>query len=169
MSDSAESSEQEPQRQANGKGVEQRPFAEPSNIIDADTESDVGGRSRSRSASRRRRRQATKKKSQPMPPVKEMDPDEDRSDNENYQMQPFDRIGPPEKSMNGPITKARADRGEIPQRGGPNDGQKINTQEGQGHKDMMDSDGLKLRVELNLDIEIELKASIKGDLTIALL
>jgi hypothetical protein len=33
----------------------------------------------------------------------------------------------------------------------------------------MEQDGLKLRLELNLDIEVELKASIHGDLTLALL
>ena len=35
--------------------------------------------------------------------------------------------------------------------------------------DLMDSDGLKLSLEANLDIEIELKASIRGDLTLSLL
>jgi hypothetical protein len=38
-----------------------------------------------------------------------------------------------------------------------------------GQSDLMEQDGLKLRLELNLDIEIELKASIHGDLTLALL
>lgn len=72
--------------------------------------------------------------------------------------------------MDGPVTYARAQRGEIPMRGGdPN--QKLKTAGGgkeEGSK-MMDQDGLKLRLELNLDIEIELKASIKGDITLALL
>jgi hypothetical protein len=40
---------------------------------------------------------------------------------------------------------------------------------GRGDSDLMDQDGLKLRLELNLDIEVELKASIHGDLTLALL
>jgi hypothetical protein len=31
-----------------------------------------------------------------------------------------------------------------------------------------ESDGLKLKVEANLDVEIELKASIRGDLTLSL-
>ena len=35
--------------------------------------------------------------------------------------------------------------------------------------DILDQDGLKLRIELNIDIEIELKASIHGDLTLVLL
>lgn len=37
-----------------------------------------------------------------------------------------------------------------------------------GGKDIMDEEGLKLRLELNIDIEIELKASIHGDPTLAL-
>lgn len=45
--------------------------------------------------------------------------------------------------------------------------QGVDTQSGK--PDMMDQDGLKLRIELNIDIEIELKASIHGDLTLALL
>jgi len=32
-----------------------------------------------------------------------------------------------------------------------------------------DTDGLKLKLEANLDVEIELKASIRGDLTLSLL
>lgn len=38
-----------------------------------------------------------------------------------------------------------------------------------GDSKMMEQDGLKLRLELNLDVEVELKASIRGDLTLALL
>lgn len=33
---------------------------------------------------------------------------------------------------------------------------------------LKDQDGLKLTLEANLDIEIELKASIRGDLTLSL-
>jgi hypothetical protein len=36
------------------------------------------------------------------------------------EMQPFERIKPPSQSMDGPITYARAQRGEIPMRGGAN-------------------------------------------------
>ena len=61
--------------------------------------------------------------------------------------------------MNGPVTYARAMRGEIPMRNAPAQSKS---------KDMMEQDGLKLRLELNLDIEIELKASIHGDLTLAI-
>jgi hypothetical protein len=32
-----------------------------------------------------------------------------------------------------------------------------------------DSDGLRLKLEANLDVEVELKASIRGDLTLSLL
>jgi len=89
------------------------------------------------------------------------------------EMQPFERIKPPSQSMNGPVTYARAMRGEIPMRGPP-PSQPIETTQGvdaagQGQSDLMEQDGLKLRLELNLDIEVELKASIHGDLTLALL
>jgi hypothetical protein len=73
--------------------------------------------------------------------------------------------------MDGPVTYARAMRGEIPMRpGNPNQALATKSPDAKaGGKDMMDEDGLKLRLELNLDIEIELKASIHGDLTLALL
>ena len=84
-------------------------------------------------------------------------------------MQPFEWIGPDSTSMDGPVTYARAQRGEIPMRpGNPNQALKT-AEKGGGESDMMKQDGLKLRLELNLDIEIELKARIQGDLTLALL
>jgi hypothetical protein len=89
--------------------------------------------------------------------------------------QPFERIKPPGQGMMGPVTYARMMRGEIPWRGPPprqpyNTTQGVDAKlDGAGGKDPMDQDGLKLRIELNLDIEIELKASIHGDLTLALL
>ena len=73
--------------------------------------------------------------------------------------------------MDGPVTYARAQRGEIPMRDG-NPNQELKTGPKGGGKEessMMDQDGLKLRLELNLDVEIELKASIRGDITLALL
>jgi hypothetical protein len=87
--------------------------------------------------------------------------------------QPFERIKPPSQSMDGPVTYARMLRGEIPWRGAPptqplETAQPMDSKDSSG-KDPMDQDGLKLRIELNLDIEIELKASIHGDLTLALL
>ena len=86
--------------------------------------------------------------------------------------QPFDYIKPPSQSMDGPVTYARMQRGEIPWRGPP-PRQPMDTAKTGDSKtdgpDPMDQDGLKLRIELNLDIEIELKAHIHGDLTLALL
>lgn len=75
--------------------------------------------------------------------------------------------------MDGPVTYARALRGEIPWRGPP-PSQPLETAQpydfkGSGGDDLMDQDGLKLKLELNIDIEVELKASIHGDLTLALL
>jgi hypothetical protein len=83
------------------------------------------------------------------------------------EMQPFERIKPPSQSMDGPVTYARAQRGEIPMRGG---GQLENMpQKEDKSSDILAQDGLKLRLELNLDIEVELKASIHGDLTLAIM
>lgn len=85
-------------------------------------------------------------------------------------MQPFEFIGPDSTSMDGPVTYARAQRGEIPKRpGNPNQQLKTGPQGSKEESKMMEQDGLKLRLELNLDVEIELKATIKGDLTLALL
>jgi len=80
----------------------------------------------------------------------------------------FERIGPDSTSMDGPVTHARAMRGEIPMRGAdPNQPYKLPTEaEKKGSLD--EQDGLKLKLEANLDIEIELKASIRGDLTLSL-
>ncbi len=102
-----------------------------------------------------------------MPAVEE----NQQAEAESKAMQPFEHIGPDETSMDGPVTYARAQRGEIPKREG-NPNQQLATGPDGGKKKesgMMDQDGLKLRLELNLDVEIELKATIKGDLTIALL
>ena len=87
------------------------------------------------------------------------------------EMKPFDRIQGASDSMDGPVTYARAMRGEIPMRGAAPQQDLSTTQQGkkEGSGDIMDQDGLKLRLELNLDIEIELKASIHGDLTLAIM
>jgi hypothetical protein len=78
----------------------------------------------------------------------------------------FERIGPDSTSMDGPVTNARAMRGEIPMRGtNPND---PHMQPKTSGSDLKDQDGLKLTLEANLEIEIELKASIRGDLTLSL-
>lgn len=80
----------------------------------------------------------------------------------------FERIGPDSTSMDGPVTYARAQRGEIPMRGtNPNEPFIMGKKEGTG-SDLKDQDGLKLTLEANLEIEIELKASIRGDLTLSL-
>lgn len=86
------------------------------------------------------------------------------------QMRPFERIGPDSTSMDGPVTMARAMRGEIPVRGSnPNQPYYMTPQqEESGGSQLKDTDGLKLTLEANLDIEIELKASIRGDLTLSL-
>lgn len=133
--------------------------------------SDTEPRSRSQSRRSRRRKQASQKQTQQPATIPEQDPPS--SDEDDKAMQPFERIGPASTSMDGPVTYARAQRGEIPMRdgnakqalatGGGGEAQKSETSK------MMEQDGLKLRLELNLDIEIELKASIHGDLTLALL
>jgi len=84
------------------------------------------------------------------------------------QMGMFERIGPDSTSMDGPVTKARAMRGEIPMRGtDPNQPYRMPT-EAQKKGSLDEQDGLKLKLEANLDVEIELKASIRGDLTLSL-
>lgn len=129
---------------------------------------------RSRSASRRRRRQGQKQKQQPsknISAVAEASEDEGQasakasaqaSAPEKYSF--FDRIGGPETSMDGPVTSARAERGEIPGRGGQQMAQQQPVKEDKG------KDGaLSITLDLNIDIEIQLKASIHGDLTLSLL
>ena len=158
----------------------------------ADNE-DQGYESRSRSQSRRRRRQNQRQRqaqaqsgaengngaqAQSMASIEELqEPQQTRLKNpdpaDTAEMQPFERIKPPSQSMDGPVTYARAMRGEIPMRGAPPT-QALETTKGadaggSGGGSMMDQDGLKLKIELNLEIEIELKASIHGDLTLALL
>lgn len=80
----------------------------------------------------------------------------------------FERIGPDSTSMDGPVTYARAMRGEIPMRGtNPDEPFRMEPQ-GKTGSELKDQDGLKLTLEANLEIEIELKASIRGDLTLSL-
>lgn len=126
---------------------------------------------RSRSSSRRARRQRIQKaldegkymKTNSLEALEEAD-----ANGELQQMGMFDRIGPDSTSMDGPVTKARAERGEIPLRStNPNDPYRMPPQQQKSSLD--DTDGLKLKVEANLEVEIELKASIRGDLTLSLL
>lgn len=126
---------------------------------------------RSRSASRRARRQRILKgleegkymKTASLEALEEAD-----ATGELNSMQAFERIGPDSTSMDGPVTKARAMRGEIPMRGtDPNQPYRMPAQEAK--KDNLDEkDGLKLKLEANLEVELELKASIRGDLTLSL-
>ncbi|KAF2404911.1 hypothetical protein EJ06DRAFT_525478 [Trichodelitschia bisporula] len=81
----------------------------------------------------------------------------------------FERIGPDSTSMDGPVTHARAMRGEIPVRGSdPNQPYYMPKVPFGGTGGESEKDGLKLKVEANLEVEIELKASIRGDLTLCL-
>ena len=100
-------------------------------------------------------------------------------------MQPFQWFNTDDRtSMSGPVTYARAQRGEVPQRKG-NPNQRLSTgvdpekaevlkhgeddDEDGEEEDIVKKEGLKLRLELDLDIELELKAKIKGAVTLALL
>lgn len=75
---------------------------------------------RSRSASRRDRRKRIRQQiddgkhmhTAPLEALEEADANQDLA-----AMQPFERIGPDSTSMDGPVTMARAMRGEIPVRG----------------------------------------------------
>jgi len=125
---------------------------------------------RSRSQSRRARRQRIQKgleegkymKTASLEALEEAD-----ANNELNQMQMFERIGPDSTSMDGPVTHARAMRGEIPLRGtDPN--QPYRVQPEAKKSELANQDGLKLTLEANLEVEIELKASIRGDLTLSL-
>jgi hypothetical protein len=145
-------------------------------------DSDDGYRSRSQSRRRRRQnqrqRQAASKAeggggtADSMTAVQEEDEGlhtrlNNPATQDTTEMQPFEHIKPPSQSMDGPVTYARAQRGEIPMRGG---GQLENMPQKQDKSsDILAQDGLKLRLELNLDIEVELKASIHGDLTLAIM
>lgn len=126
---------------------------------------------RSRSSSRRARRQRIEKgikegkymKTSSLEALEEAD-----ANGELNSMQAFERIGPDSTSMDGPVTKARAMRGEIPMRG-TNPDQPYQVDQKQAKSALDEQDGLKLKLEANLEIEIELKASIRGDLTLSLL
>ena len=125
---------------------------------------------RSRSQSRRARRQRIQKgieegkfmKTASLEALEEADANGDLQ-----KMGMFERIGPDSTSMDGPVTHARAMRGEIPMRGtDPNQPYYMPQEKKKGS--LEDQDGLKLTLEANLEVEIELKASIRGDLTLSL-
>jgi hypothetical protein len=127
----------------------------------------------SRSSSRRDRR---KRIQEHMHTSTLRDIEEPDSSTEVKNQRPFERIGPDSTSMDGPVTHARAMRGEIPLLGGdPEHPEYISDDKkqtmgggGGGGSKMKDMDGLKLTLEANLEIEIELKCSIRGDLTLTL-
>jgi hypothetical protein len=127
---------------------------------------------RSRSSSRRARRQRIEQgvrdgkymMTSSLEALEEAD-----ASGELQKQQMFERIGPDSTSMDGPVTHARAMRGEIPLRGSdPNQPYYLPPAEREKGSSLEDQDGLKLTLEANLDIEIELKASIRGDLTLSL-
>ncbi|KAF1951034.1 hypothetical protein CC80DRAFT_519597 [Byssothecium circinans] len=128
-------------------------------------------RAQSRSQSRRARRQRIQKgleegkymKTTSLEALEEADANGDLQ-----KMQMFERIGPDSTSMDGPVTHARAMRGEIPVRGTDPNQPYYMPQEEKKKGSLQDDDGLKLTLEANLEIEIELKASIRGDLTLSL-
>lgn len=125
---------------------------------------------RSRSSSRRARRQRLEKdlRDGKYMHTTSLEVLEEADANGDLQkMGMFERIGPDSTSMDGPVTYARAQRGEIPMRGTNPNEPFIMEKKGSG-SDLKDQDGLKLTLEANLEIEIELKASIRGDLTLSL-
>ncbi|MCJ1472082.1 hypothetical protein MMC13_000728 [Lambiella insularis] len=160
----------------------------------SDSETDPGRRSHSQSRRARRRKQGSAKNPKSdMPPVPEHFPvtraeasqssdggqaeaasssssKSSKGSAPQSSMPPLEWMSPDGTATDGPVTHARAQRGELPLRQG-NPDQKVKTAGGEEKKgsSMMDQDGLKLRLELNLDLEIELKASIHGDITLALL
>lgn len=125
---------------------------------------------RSRSSSRRARRQRVEKgiRDGKYMMTSSLEALEEADANGDLQkMGMFERIGPDSTSMDGPVTHARAMRGEIPMRSTmPNDPYVMEPEKKSGA--LADQDGLKLTLEANLEIEIELKASIRGDLTLSL-
>ena len=125
---------------------------------------------RSRSSSRRARRQRLEKDQKDgkyMHTVSLEVLEEADANGDLQKMGMFERIGPDSTSMDGPVTYARAMRGEIPLRSThPDEPYRMEPQ--QKGSELKDQDGLKLTLEANLEIEIELKASIRGDLTLSL-
>jgi hypothetical protein len=171
-----------PKRQHGLDSTEQRTFTERKELENPNSMQRRGESAQtdpSRSSSRRDRRKRVQKIQQhgkyvhtsTLEGIEEAD-----SNTEPVSQRPFERIGPDSTSMDGPVTHARAMRGEIPLRGGDpmrpeyiSDDKKQIMGGGGGGSDLKEKDGLKLTLEANLDIEIELKASIRGDLTLTLL
>ncbi|OJJ42230.1 hypothetical protein ASPZODRAFT_137417 [Penicilliopsis zonata CBS 506.65] len=78
-------------------------------------------------------------------------------------VEPYKRIRSSQSSMAGPLTTSRAaGGGQLQGQPGWED-QEIEV------SSKKEDTGLKLRLDLNLDVEVDLKASIHGDLTLSLL
>ena len=98
--------------------VEQQEKAENSRAIEDRANNEMSNRTRSQSRRDRRKRirgqqeEGKYMKTNSLEALEEAD-----ANGEMLAMQPFDRIGPDSTSMNGPVTNARALRGEIPVRG----------------------------------------------------
>ena len=124
------------------------------------SESDVSKQRPSRSQSRRARRRKAQQKQQ-MAPVAE-----DREESNSPSPEASSKV-----DISGFINGVAMHHDELPLRGAnPNQGHRKNERSGRRQSDEMEKqDGLKLLLELNLDIELELKASIRGDVTLALL
>lgn len=164
-----------PNRQPDGAAAKQRTYEQQEksdNLVSKQRREAGLETNRSRSSSRRDRRKRLQKamdggqhlKTGSLRALEEADAKGDLQ-----AMQPFQRIGPDSTSMDGPVTHSRAMRGEIPVRGSdPRQPHYMPRKEEKGSA-LKDTEGLKLTLEANLEIEIELKASIRGDLTLSLL
>ena len=166
-----------PERQHDGAPTQGRTVTEQKkieNLIAMQRREEGMQTTRSRSSSRRDRRKRIEKAmrdgklmhTSSLEGIEEAD-----ASMELMSQRPFERIGPDSTSMDGPVTHARAMRGEIPLRGSdPRQPKYISEDKKEkfGGGAAGDTDGLKLSLEANLDIEIELKASIRGDLTLSL-
>jgi hypothetical protein len=166
-----------PERQHDGAPTQGRTVTEQKkieNLIAMQRREEGMQTNRSRSSSRRDRRKRIEKAmrdgklmhTSSLEGIEEAD-----ASMELMSQRPFERIGPDSTSMDGPVTHARAMRGEIPLRGSdPRQPKYISEDKKEkfGGGAVGDTDGLKLSLEANLDIEIELKASIRGDLTLSL-
>ena len=166
-----------PERQHDGAPTQGRTVTEQKkieNLIAMQRREEGMQTNRSRSSSRRDRRKRIEKAmrdgklmhTSSLEGIEEAD-----ASMELMSQRPFERIGPDSTSMDGPVTHARAMRGEIPLRGSdPRQPKYISEDKKEkfGGGAAGDTDGLKLSLEANLDIEIELKASIRGDLTLSL-
>ena len=112
-----------PDQKQDGEPVQQRTVQQKEKAENAvaNQRREAGEQSnRSRSSSRRDRRKRVKQmmedgkymKTNSLEALEEAD-----ANQEMMSMQPFERIGPDSTSMDGPVTMARAMRGEIPVRG----------------------------------------------------